>query len=499
MPRVRRITLEDLYQRRWELLALTSVGAFMAPLDGSIVSVALPVLSPDLGLSFAASMWVQAAYLLVMAVLLIPVGRLADHFGRVRFYLMGIMIFTIGSGLAGASPGGSWLIASRIVQGVGGAFLAATAAAIVAAVFPPHERGRALGVNVMAVYIGLSVGPPLGGFLTGHLGWRWIFLVNIPIGILVFVWGWLLLPRRERQSAAMLRMDFAGAVLLGSFLVGLLVPLTFASQWGWTRAATVTLLSLSAASLAGFIAVELRAANPVLDLTLLVCNRLFAAANTAALLNYVALSAIAVLTAVYLEVVQGRSPMLAGWLLLSQPAMMAVLSPLSGRLSDTVGSRVLTTGGMVLLAGGMVLLASLSADAGVSRVMMALALAGVGMACFSAPNSSAIFGSVGRRQLGLASAFLATVRVTGQALSIAVLGGIAAHALGPVGGRLLFSHGAGAQGSVNRTAEVVADYVLGYRAAMFTGAALAVVGALVSLVRGPASPRAGALPRDRRA
>jgi MFS family permease len=169
MPMLRPITLDELQDRRWELLALTSVGAFMGPLDGSIVAVALARMGPALHLSFSASIWVQAAYLLATAVLLIPLGRLADHHGRVHFYLAGVVIFTLGSLLAGLSMSGPWLIVSRVIQGGGAALLSATSAAIVTAVFPPQERGRALGINVMAVYVGLSVGPVLGGQIVDHV------------------------------------------------------------------------------------------------------------------------------------------------------------------------------------------------------------------------------------------------------------------------------------------------------------------------------------------
>jgi EmrB/QacA subfamily drug resistance transporter len=482
VPLLSRITAEDAHRRRWELLALTSIGAFMAPLDGSIVSVALPVMSPDLRLSFPASMWVQAAYLLATAVLLIPMGRLADQHGRVRFYLIGVAVFTAGSLLAALSMSGAWLIVSRVVQGGGAALMVATSAAIVTAVFPPQERGRALGINVMAVYIGLSIGPPLGGILVDTLGWRSIFLINLPIGLVVLVWGWMMLPRSERAQEAP-RVDFAGAALLGTFLISLLVPLTFAPEWGWAAPLTLALLVLAAVSLAGFVVVERRVDAPVLDLDLLVHNRLFAAANTAALLNYMALYGIGLLTAIFLEIVQDRSAAVAGWLMLSQPLLMAVLSPLSGRLSDRVGSRVLATGGMVTIAFGMVLLAAMPTTAPVWQVAGNLAIVGLGMAAFSAPNTSAIMGSVRRDQLGVASAFLGTMRTAGMALSVALLGGIAASSLGAAGGRLLFTHGHSA-GAAGLAAQAVSGFAQGYRYAMITGAVLALVGAVVSLTRG---------------
>jgi len=466
---------------RWALLALTSVGAFMTPLDASIVAVALPKMGPLLNLSFAASLWVQAAYLLSIAVLLIPLGRVADQRGRVHFYLAGTAIFTVASLAAALSWNGTSLILSRILQGVGGALLYATSAAIVTSVFPGHERGRALGINVMAVYLGLSVGPPLGGFLVDHFGWPWIFLVNLPIGLVVFLWGWRILPRRGGigQPTAEPRatgLDLPGAALLALLLIGLLVPLTFASEWGWHSPRVWGLLALSALALLAFRAREMRAAVPLVDLDLLRKNRLFATANLAALLNYMALYAIAILTAVHLQLVQGRSAKVTGWIMLGQPLMQACLSPLSGRLSDRVGSRVLSTTGMVLVALGMALLGTLGRSASMLPVLVALATVGVGMAAFSAPNTSAIMGSVDRSQLSVAGAFLGTMRVTGQALSVAILGGIAASHLGPGGWRLLLRVGGSPQ-----AAEAFAR---GYSAAMGTGAGLALLGAWASSARG---------------
>jgi MFS family permease len=511
-------TFEDLTRRRWELLALASVGAFINPFLGAVTAVALPAISRDLGLSFSASMWVQAAYLIVMAALLIPLGRVADEHGRMRFYLIGIAVFSAGSLLCAMSPGGAWLIASRGVQGVGSALLGATAVAIVTAAFPPQERGRALGINVAAVYLGLSAGPPLGGVLTDAFGWQSVFLINVAMGAPLFAWGWRLLPRdegaaRDRpggESAGppgaagpptaprSARPDVAGATLLGGFLVCLLVPLTFAPQWGWVGARSLALLLLAAVSLVAFVFVERRASDPLMDLDLLVHNRLFAAANTAALLNYMALFAITMLTAVFLQVVQGRTAALTGWIMLSQPLMQAVLAPVAGRFSDRVGSRVLATGGMVLTAVGMVLLGSLSADAGLPRLIASLAVVGVGMAAFSAPNTSAVMGSVGRHQLGLAGAFLSTMRTTGMALSVAILGGIAASQLGRTGGQLIFGHGSAADVATHG-ASVAAGFAQGYSYAMYTGAALAAFGALVSLTRGAQGTAAdGGSPASRR-
>jgi MFS family permease len=300
--------------------------------------------------------------------------------------------------------------------------------------------------------------------------------------LLVFLWGWLLLPRHERENTAAPRHDLLGSGLQAVALTCLLVPLTFASEWGWASARTVVLLVASAVSFIGFVITERRVRDPLLDMDLLLHNRLFAAANAAALLNYMALYAISILTAIFLEVVQHKSAGLTGWIMLAQPAVQAVLSPLAGRLSDRVGSRVLSTSGMVLTAAGMVLLAFLPATVSVVHVMGALALVGLGLAAFSAPNTSAIMGSVARPQLSLASAFLGTMRVTGMALSVALLGGIAASQLGRAGSRILYTGGHGLA-----AAHAAADYATGYKYAMLTGAGLALVGALASLTRGPAA------------
>jgi MFS family permease len=329
----------------------------------------------------------------------------------------------------------------------------------------------------MAVYAGLSVGPPLGGFLVDHYGWQWIFLVNLPIGLLTLLWGFSLLPTTEREPSRGEPMDVKGAVLMAVLLVALIVPLTFSSQWTFHSAATWGLLAIVPFALWAFVAVERGQAFPLVDLDLLTANRLFASANLAALLNYCALFAVSVLTAVQLQLVMGHPARVAGWVMMGQPVMQTVLSPFAGRLSDRVGSRLLATSGMVFVALGMVLLGLLGRAASLGQVMGALAVVGVGMAAFSAPNTSAIMGSVKRSQLGVASAFLATMRVTGQALSVAFLGGIAASRLGSGGWRLLLRQGAAAGPAIEA-------FAWGYRAAMFTGAALALLGAWASLSRG---------------
>ncbi len=478
--------LTELQRRRWYALAIMSIGAFMTPFDASIVAVALPSMGADLHLTYSQGLWVQAAYLLVASMLLIPVGRLADSRGPVKYNLTGTAIFAVGSILAALAPGGTLMIIGRCVQGAGGAFMFSTSSGIITAAFPPSERGRALGLSVTAVYLGLTAGPVVGGLIVSNASWRWIFFINVPIAVATLIAGWPLLrgERRDRATEGTgrpVRVDWVGAALLGAGLVALFVPLTFSPLWGWGSSKTIVPLVLAAAFLTAFVLVEQRVADPMLDLDLLRKNRVFAAGNLAALLNYLAVFGVTTLTAVYLVIVQERSPQETGLLLLVQPVLMAVLSPFTGRLSDRMGSRVLATAGMVLVAAGMVQLSN-AADS-TARVLAGLAVIGLGMAAFSAPNISAVMGSVDRSQLSLASGFLSTMRFSGQGLSIAVLGAVAAWKLGPEGGRIILMGESAGAASVSAFAD-------GYQAAMLVGAAFALIGAALSwTARPPDRPR----------
>ena len=526
--------LSELERHRWRLLSLTSIGMFMGPLDSTIVSVALPAMGPSLRLSYSEALWVQAAYLLVVSIFLIPIGRLADARGRMRFYLVGTAVFGVFSMVCAVSPNGAFLIVARCFQGLGAAFMSATSVALVTAVFPPQERGRALGLNVMAGYLGLTAGPVLGGLIVTHFGWRWIFFINAPIAVATLANGWFLLGAERRDRARVREgiavpdraaspgpvgspdgvvspgqlgppaqaaprgpvggfagapvtdagrsLDWPGATALGLGLVCLLVPLTLVPFWGWDSARTIGLLAAAVALFALFVFIEDRTKDPVLDLDLVRKNHVFAAGTFAALLNYAAVFGITILTAVYLEVVEGYSAQRAGLLLLVQPIFMAALSPSFGRLSDRIGSRILATGGMLLGTLGIAQLAILPQGAHPLRVILALGTVGVGMAAFSAPNTSSVMGSVRRSQLSLASGFLGTMRSVGQGVSVGLLGAIAASGLGPTGARVIFLGEETSQAAAS-------SFSHGYRSAMFVAAGLAVLGAAVSLVRGRPAER----------
>ena len=463
------------------------MGTFMTPFDGSIVAVALPAMGDSLHLSYSYALWAQAAYLLVTSALLIPAGRIADSRSPIGYNLAGNLVFALGSALAGVAQNGLMLIVGRCIQGAGGAFMFATSVGIITAVFPHGQRGKAIGINLTAGYVGLMAGPVAGGLLVAHLGWRWVFFINLPVAAAVLAAGWTLVSaeRRDQHAAPGIEqrrqsrgsVDWPGPLLLAAFLTALFIPLTFSPLWGWGNARTVGLLLAAVVLLVAFIVRENRAAQPMLDLDLLHNNRVFTVACSAAFIYSVGMFATLTLTAVYAEVVQGRSAAQAGLMLLIQPVLMVLISPMAGRLSDWVGARPLTCVGGLLLCAGMIQLAFGGESRG--RMLLALATVGVGMALFSSPNMSAIMGAVPRHQLNLGSGFQAAMRFGGQGFSIAVLGSIAAWKLGPLGAHIIFL-------GEPASAASASDFADGYQAAMLVGSGLALVAALLSWFARPA-------------
>ncbi len=488
--------LPELSERRWRLLVVASIGVFLATLDSTIIAVALPTLSADLKLTYSEALWVQTAYVLVVTVLLIPVGRWSEKRGPYFVYWLGNLLFGLFSLIIAFSPNGLFMIVFRAFLAVGGAFVMTTSAAIVTAVFPSAERGRALGLNMLGSTIGQTLGPPLGGVIVTHLGWPWVFLIRVPVVVITLIVGWDLLGAERRDRAAIReraigehpapasqspqptgnRLDLRGAALLGTVLTTLFVPLIFSPLWGWNSARTIAPLVSVVFLAVAFVYLESRTQDPILDLGLFRRSRVFTSANAASLLYMAAAHGMLIFTAVFLEVVQGKSAQLTGFLLLIQPAVMSIVTPFAGRLSDRLGSQGLSSLGMLVTAAGTAQLILFSVSTPNWRIAVALATLGLGLSIFSTPNFSAIMGSVRRSELGVASGMFAASRFCGMGISIAILGAIAASKLGPEGGRVILL---GAEAGIDNAQAFAA----GYRQAMLVATAFALAGAVVSLVR----------------
>jgi EmrB/QacA subfamily drug resistance transporter len=338
-------------------LAVATFGAFMTPFDGSVVNLALPTIGHAFHSDVVALGWIATSYVLGLTISVIPFGRLADIRGRRSIYVIGVALFTVASAFCGFSFSLGSLIAARFVQGVAAAMMAGNSIALLTTIFPPHERGKALGIQTAAVYIGLSLGPSVGGFLVESLGWRSVFYVNVPIGAGVIALALTKVPRdaAERRGE---RLDPLGIAMWGLALTMILLGLTLSEQQGGPFFRT--LVGAGAALLAIFLFYETRVVSPLLDVRLFK-NISFAFSTVTALLNYSAVFGVSFIMSLYLQLVSGFRPEHAGFILLAQPVVMAALSPLTGRLSDKIQPRVLSSIGMALVAAAIFSLARLAA------------------------------------------------------------------------------------------------------------------------------------------
>jgi len=354
------------YSKKWYVMAAVAMGIFLATIDGSIVNVALPTLTQAFQTEFALVQWVVLAYLLTLTTLLLGVGRLADMIGKKHIYNLGFIIFTIGSVLCGLSRSITALIGFRVLQAIGAAMVIALGMAIVTEAFPPRERGLAIGVSGSMVSVGIVVGPTLGGLLIEALNWRWIFFVNLPVGILGTWLAFRHVPATRPVGGQ--TFDFKGAISLFLSLFCLLLALTFGQQIGFNQPVVWCLLLISLISLGIFIYVELHTSDPMLDLRLF-RNVYFSISLITALLSFISIAGTTFLMPFYLEYVLGYSPARVGLLLAVVPTVLAVLSPLSGALSDHFGSRPIALAGLALLLLGYAAMSTLSTttSAGGSR------------------------------------------------------------------------------------------------------------------------------------
>ena len=400
---------------RRAVLIVSTVASFITPFMGSSINLAMPEIGSEFGMDAVALGWVSASYLLAAAVFLVPLGRIADILGRRKIFFLGSLVYTASSALILLAHNGVFLIGYRVLQGFGSSMIFGTNIAILTSVYPASERGRVLGINVAAVYVGLSIGPFVGGFLTHAIGWRSIFLANALLGLLVVILVSLKV-RGEWADSKGERFDIAGSILYAIALVMIMYGFSeLPGATGWW------LLIAGICFLAGFLLWESRVEHPIVHIHLFRRNITFAYSNLAALINYSATFAVTFLLSLYLRYILNYPAVTAGAILVAQPALMAVFSPLAGKSSDKIDPGRVASLGMVVIVVGLILLAFLDAHTSIWYIVSSLMLLGFGFALFSSPNTNAVMSSVIPKQFGVASAMLGTMRLVGQMLSMGIV------------------------------------------------------------------------------
>jgi len=396
------------------LLAVTSLASFLVPYTVSSLNVALPAISASFGIDAVTLGWITSAYLLTAAICIVPFGKLADMYGRKRFFILGNILFALGSLLAAISWSGPVIIMARVIQALGGAMVFSTSIAIITAVFPPGERGRAIGIITATVYAGLSLGPFIGGVLTYNIGWPSIFLVNIPLAILVIVLTVLYVPGEWTEMSER-HFDLAGAAMYSVMLFGCIYGLTLLPSHSG-----ILWMTLGLVALVFFIWWEQQVVAPMVEISLFRKRPVFLYSNIAALINYAMVFAVGFLISLYLQYNRGMDPQTTGLILIAQPVVQMIVSPFAGHLSDRIEPRILATAGMACTTAGLGIMIFLSPGMPIIVIIAGLTILGLGYGLFSSPNTNAIMSSVEVRYLGLASSMVSTMRAIGQMLSLAI-------------------------------------------------------------------------------
>ena len=451
---------------RNRILLVATLSAFLTPFMGSSINLAIPAIGQDLNGTAIMLNWIVTSFLLVSAAFLLPFGRLADMYGRKRIFVAGIGVFGAASFLCALSSSLNILLLARILQGLGATMMFATGMALLTAAFPPQERGRVLGINAAMVYVGLSAGPIVGGFLTHYLGWRSIFYV-VGLWAVVVIWASQAWVPDDRHPVGEERYDALGALLVAVSLIALI----YGASSLYTVPAAPVVTGAGVLGLALFAFHEFRAPYPLLNVRVLATNTAFAFSNLAALINYSATFSISYLLSLYLQVVRGYGAQAAGTLLLIQPLVMALLSPMAGRLSDRLQPRLVSSAGMAVTTVGLLILAAIQRETDIWIIAGILVLQGMGFSLFASPNTNAVMSSVNRKDYGIASSTLGTMRLVGQALSMAIVSFIFAANLG----------------RAKITPEVAPQLITSTNLAFLVFAALCFIGIFCSLARGNVS------------
>ena len=444
-------------RRKWWTLAAVSFGLFMIMLDNTVVNVALPSIQRDLDTGLSELQWIVTGYALSFAALMLIGGKLADAYGRRLIFVVGIVVFTAASLWCGLADSGDALIAARVVQGIGAALMNPATLSIIAATFPPRERGMAIGIWAGVSALALAIGPLVGGLLTEHLSWHWIFFVNVPVGVLAVAASFLLISESKDDTHESLDLPGLATSALGLF--ALTYGLIEANAYGWTSARIVGSFVVAVVSLAAFLTIERRRRSPMLDLTLFRSGT-YAGANLAMLLVALAMFGVFFFVSLYMQNVLGYSAVQAGAAFLPMTILIILVAPVAGKLSDRHGSRWLMSVGMVLLSAQLVYFSQLGTDATFWNLLPALLVGGLGMAMTMTPTAAAAVRAVPVEKSGVGSAVLNAMRQVGGSVGIALMGAIVAH---EASGR-----------------SPIEGFMAGFERALLVAAAIAFVGSLVA-------------------
>jgi EmrB/QacA subfamily drug resistance transporter len=474
--------------RRWWTLGAMCFALFMLMLDNTVVNVALPSIQRDLHASISGLEWTVNAYTLAIAVLLVTAGRLGDLFGRVRMFLFGVVVFTAASAAIGFSPDQTWLVAGRAIQGIGAAFMMPGTLSIISNAFPPHERGKAIGTWAGVSALALAIGPVVGGFLVENVSWQSIFFLNLPVAALAVVVT-LFAAHESRDESAPRTIDFQGVGTITVGLTALVLALVEGNGWGWGSSRILGLFALSVVALAAFVAVERRHPAPMVDFTFF-RSRSFLGASLVAFIVSFAMLAMFFFLALYMQNVKGYSPLEAGVRFLPSTAIIIVMGPLAGRLSDRIGPRPLMSLGLVLVSASLFWQGHLAVDTNYGFLVGAFVLMGMGMGLVMSPMSTAAMNAVDQAKAGVASGVLNMSRMVGGSFGVAAMGALIAgmgrskiDQLLPqlsdgARGKLADSLGAGTQVGDGATGNAVREaYVYALNNGLRVGALVALIGA----------------------
>ncbi len=396
------------------VLLVTTLASFFMTFMGSAINIALPRIGAEFDMDVITLGWISTSYMLASAALLVPFGRIADIKGRNKIFILGTFIFFLGSLLSAISISGVMLLIARAVQGIGGSAIFATSVAILTSSFPLEERGKVLGINTASVYLGLSLGPVLGGLLTHYAGWKSIFLVSSITSVIIIIGAlWKLRESADQQPG---KFDVTGSII---YMLALVLVMYGVSQLPDTLSFWFIGIGIVAAAL--FFWWVQRTEHPLINIGMFKNNRGYTFSNLAALVNYSGTWAISFLLSLYLQYIKGFDPRMAGFILITSPAVQAVFSPVFGKLSDRVEPRILASAGMAVTALGIGLLAFVNQDTAIAYIVVSLVIVGFGFALFSSPNTNAIMSSADRQFYGVASATLATMRQLGMMVSMAIV------------------------------------------------------------------------------